>query len=288
MTLQTLLTELRSDTGKGMGNHDGEPLSDFDLRELSYQHFGRVSPTDALPQEGVKAFLEDVTRLREGYPLQYLLGEWEFYGLPFVVGEGVLIPRQDTETLIDLLLELFPKEAPIMMADFCAGSGAISIASAVLFPKSQVLSVELSEDAIGYLRENITLNHVESRVTVLKADVLSPPELPSLDVLVSNPPYIATAVVDTLSKQVSYEPRMALDGGNDGLVFYRSIVQTATKLLKPGGWLMFEIGYDQGQAVAELLTNAGFQEVQIRKDLTGNDRCVYGRVSSLDKGTAAR
>ncbi|MBQ3550106.1 MAG: peptide chain release factor N(5)-glutamine methyltransferase [Clostridia bacterium] len=206
-------------------------------------------------------------------PLQYILGEWEFYGLPFKVGPGVLIPRQDTETLVETALPLL-KPSRNRVFDLCAGSGCIGIALAKL-SGAKVTFFEKSDDALPYLEENIRLNGIEAEV--LHYDVLGAPPKMKVDMIVSNPPYIKTAVVEGLETEVKCEPLMALDGGEDGLRFYRHIATAWKPCIELGGYLIFEIGFDQGEEVTEIMKNAGYRDVQCKKDLCGEDRVVIGR-----------
>ena len=206
-------------------------------------------------------------------PLQYILGEWEFYGLPFKVGSGVLIPRQDTETLVETVLPLIEK-GKTRVFDLCAGSGCIGITLAKL-GGAKVTFFEKSCEAIGYLEQNLRLNNVDA--TVLQYDVLGQPYNGKADIIVSNPPYIKTVVLNSLDTEVKYEPSMALDGGEDGLDFYRHISTAWKPSLETGGYLAFEIGFDQGDAVQEIMRSAGFSDVTFKKDICGHDRVVTGR-----------
>ncbi len=216
---------------------------------------------------------EMLNRRLKNEPLQYILGEWEFYGLPFKVGSGVLIPRQDTETLVEVALPLIKPDRDKVF-DLCAGSGCIGITLAKL-GKADVTLFEKSDEALKYLKQNIALNGVE--VKALQYDVLGRPFEKTADIIVSNPPYIKTKVVKTLDPEVKCEPTMALDGGEDGLIFYRHIAKEWKTSLNDGGYLIFEIGFDQGDEVCEILKTAGYKEVKCIKDLGKNDRVVIGR-----------
>lgn len=209
-----------------------------------------------------------------GRPLQYILGEWEFYGLPFLVGEGVLIPRPDTEILVERALEFLRDKPTASVLDLCAGSGCISVAVAKNSDTS-VTAVELSDTAFGYLKKNIELN--AAQVTAVQDDVLQGIE-GEFDLILSNPPYIRSDVLPTLSREVQNEPQMALDGGADGLDFYRAIALKYKGNITPGGRLMFEIGYDQREAVTELLAAAGYKNIVCFKDYGGNDRVVSAEI----------
>lgn len=231
---------------------------------------------DACPEDWQARSVDALHRLENGEPLQYLLGEWEFYGLPLAVGPGVLIPRADTETIVETcLLALAPVPDPAIW-DLCSGSGAIALALASRRPDARILAAELSEEALPYLRQNIAAL-APDQVTAVQTDVLT--QLPDglCDLIVSNPPYITEADMQTLSPQVRREPELALYGGEDGLRFYRQLTHSCYDHLRPGGWLIFEIGYDQGESVPALLRQRGFDQVFCRNDLAGVPRCAGGR-----------
>ena len=231
---------------------------------------------DACPEDWQARLVDALHRLESGEPLQYLLGEWEFYGLPLAVGPGVLIPRADTETIVETcLLALAPVPDPAIW-DLCSGSGAIALALASHRPDARILAAELSEEALPYLRQNIAAL-APDQVTAVQTDVLT--QLPDglCDLIVSNPPYITGADMQTLSPQVRREPELALYGGEDGLRFYRQLTHSCYDHLRPGGWLIFEIGYDQGESVPAMLRQRGFDQVFCRNDLAGVPRCAGGR-----------
>jgi release factor glutamine methyltransferase len=231
---------------------------------------------DLTPQQET-AIRETVEKRSEGYPLQYLLGEWEFYGLPFKVGEGVLIPRQDTETLVDLISKKYKNSSPITLIDLCSGSGCIGISVEKNVECEQAFSVEKSPEAESYLRENIRLNGSIAQVII--GDVLekeTADSLPTADVIVCNPPYLSAEDMRNLQTEVTYEPESALYGGEDGLDFYRSITRLWKNRLKKGGMLVYEIGMGQEDDVMEMMVHHGFSNVRSVKDLCGIYRCVYG------------
>ena len=231
---------------------------------------------DTCPEDWQARSVDALHRLENGEPLQYLLGEWEFYGLPLAVGPGVLIPRADTETIVETcLLALAPVPDPAIW-DLCSGSGAIALALASRRPDARILAAELSEEALPYLQQNIAAL-APDQVTAVQTDVLT--QLPDglCDLIVSNPPYITGADMQTLSPQVRREPELALYGGEDGLRFYRQLTHSCYDHLRPGGWLIFEIGYDQGESVPALLRQRGFDQVFCRNDLAGVPRCAGGR-----------
>ena len=225
------------------------------------------------------AALHTLARRRlAGEPLQYLLGEWEFYGLPFAVGPGVLIPRQDTETLVECALQAAEGMFAPSILDLCAGSGCIGIALAHCLPHARITAVEQSADALRYLQENAALNRTP--LHIVKGDVLDPALAESIrgvDVIVSNPPYLSAADLAALQKEVQAEPRAALDGGEDGLLFYRQMPALWLESLKPGGRLLFEIGMGQEEAVSGFLARAGYTNLEIFPDLAGISRVVSGR-----------
>lgn len=231
---------------------------------------------DACPEDWQARSVDALHRLENGEPLQYLLGEWEFYGLPLAVGPGVLIPRADTETVVETCLQALTSVRDPAIWDLCSGSGAIALALASRRPDARILAAELSEEALPYLRQNIAAL-APDRVTAVQTDVLT--QLPDglCDLIVSNPPYITGADMQTLSPQVRREPELALYGGEDGLRFYRQLTHSCYDHLRPGGWLIFEIGYDQGESVPALLRQRGFDQVFCRNDLAGVPRCAGGR-----------
>ncbi len=245
----------------------------FEATEIVNSSLGRCFWDAEVTQQQLETVVGMLNRRLKNEPLQYILGEWEFYGLPFKVGSGVLIPRQDTETLVETALPLIKPDCNKVF-DLCAGSGCIGITLAKL-GKADVTLFEKSDKALKYLKQNIDLNGVTARV--LQYDVLGEPFDGVADMIVSNPPYIKTEVVETLDPEVKCEPMMALDGGEDGLIFYRHIAHEWKSALKDGGYLIFEIGFDQGDEVCDILKNAGYTEVACIKDLGKNDRVVIGR-----------
>ncbi len=207
-----------------------------------------------------------VRRLENREPLAYVLGKWYFYDEVYRVSPACLVPRPDTEHLVDELIRRLPKGA--VFADLCTGSGCIAISTLAHRPDCRAVAVDLSEEALALAKENAVINGVSDRIEFRHVDVLTGEALiaMSLDAVVSNPPYIASSVIDTLEPEVLCEPRMALDGGDDGLMFYRILIDEYRKNVKRGGFLLFEIGYDQGEALRQLCP------CQIKKDYGGNDR----------------
>ena len=215
-------------------------------------------------------------------PLQYLLGTQAFYGLDFQVDSRVLIPRQETETLcewgINHLRSL--KKPNVKALDLCTGSGAIAITIKHECPFAQVTAADLSTDALEVAAGNARLNHADVRF--VQGDLWQPVADETFDLILSNPPYIPTHDCDALQQEVMQEPRMALDGGVDGLDFYRRIANGALSHLSPAGMIAVEVGISEAQDVASLFTNAGLHDVQIIKDLYGVERIVSARRRSED------
>lgn len=210
------------------------------------------------------------------YPLQYLLEEWEFMGIPLVVGEGVLIPRDDTELCVRLCLDYLKTVPRAHTADLCAGSGAIAIALEQ-HGGADVTAVELSGRAFAYLTQNIERNHCH--IQTIHGDILDCHSRfadGSLDLIVSNPPYIPAGELPLLQKEVQFEPVMALDGGADGMDFYRAILRLWSRKLKPGGALALELGEHQAGPVTEQMRQQGFSGICTAFDFGGCERAVIG------------
>lgn len=262
----------------GVESFETDSLILFD----EYTQRGRIAfmlGEEISEQEGER-FL-DACRRRLAMPLQYVLGAWEFDGMTLSVGEGVLIPREDTLALVEAAaLKLRDKARPRIL-DLCAGSGAVGLALARRLKDAEVTLVELSERAFPYLEKNISA-YGAGKCSAVKANALERPRADvfshTFDAIVSNPPYIVTSVLETLSKDVRCEPVMALDGGADGLSFYRAICLLWKPLLAAGGLLAFEIGYDQSEAAGELLEAAGIADIESRRDINGIIRAIYGTV----------
>ena len=230
---------------------------------------------DAAGEEQFEALL----RRREARePLQYLLGAWEFMDMSLKTGPGVLCPREETELLCQTVAG-YLKDTPCRGLDLCAGTGAVALGIARLCPKAEIQAVELSDQAAGYLRQNVE-TFGEGRVQVMMGDVLSPEFAArfadgSLDFIASNPPYIASGELPGLQEEVQQEPSLALDGGEDGLVFYRAIAKLWAPKLHPGGVLAVEIGEEQAEAVSSLFAEAGIS-CRTEQDFNGLDRVIHG------------
>lgn len=248
--------------------------AEFDAACL-LEHFCGVSAA-SLPLRRGEAFeneaLSDAVARRERHePLQYLIGVWWFCGQEYEVNEHTLIPRADTEILVEEALRALPRGA--RFADLCTGSGCIAVSTLCMRRDTTAVAVDLFEETLAVAQRNAVRNAVGDRAEFLRADVLRalPFEDGAFDAILSNPPYIRTEVVGTLAPELAYEPRAALDGGADGLIFYRSILTLHTRLLKPDGMFLFEIGYDQGEDLHRLAAEHGFS-CRIVRDLGGCDR----------------
>lgn len=212
-----------------------------------------------------------------GRPLQYILGEWPFLDFTLKVGEGVLIPREETELLVRTAAEMLKSVRKPEIADLCSGTGAVALGLAELLPGAEVTAAEKYLQAMQYLRKNIAETKIQG-VTAVEADVLSSAaaeKFPSLDGIVSNPPYVRRKEISGLQEEVRQEPREALDGGEDGLMFYRAIAKIWLPKLKPGGIAAVEIGEKQARAVVELFSE-GLMNIRVLRDFSGLDRVVCG------------
>ena len=231
-----------------------------------------LNRTQRASGEEQEVYLKLIARRCERVPLQHITGEQEFMGLPFRVTPDVLIPRQDTEVLVEeCLRHLAPGN---IFLDLCTGSGCILVSLLHYAKGTFGTGADLSGKALAVAKGNVEANGVEARL--VQGDLFEP-VTGTFDLIVSNPPYIASAEIETLTPEVrEHEPRMALDGTADGLFFYKRIVQESPSYLKEGGWLCMEIGYDQGAAVQQLMEAWGFVTVSVIKDLAGLDRVVSG------------
>ena len=221
---------------------------------------------------------ELLERHLKGEPVAYLIGEWEFYGLPLDISRHVLIPRTDTEVLASEAISYLKEQGECRVLDLCAGSGCVGLAVAAHTPRAHVVLAELSEEALKVCRQNIRRNNLSGRVISVRADALEKPvSMGEFRCIVCNPPYIPTADLDTLDASVrDYEPSMALDGGADGYRFYRLISKLWRPALAPGGRLYFEVGVGQADEVLRIMRSEGFGDIQIVRDTAGIPRVVYG------------
>ena len=263
----------------------GIEASTLEARELVC--FGTGKTKEELSRDGrlyaspelEKAVRNLVDRHLAGEPVAYLIGEWEFYGLPLDISRDVLIPRPDTEVLAREAIAYLQTQGECRVLDLCAGSGCIGLAAASQVPQSRVVLGEYSDAALKICRQNIRRNGLSGRVVPIQVNALEKPErtLGEFQCIISNPPYIPRADIDELDASVrEYEPHLALDGGEDGLDFYRAIAEKWKDALVPGGRLYFEVGIGQADEVLRIMRRQGFGDIQIVKDLNDIPRVVFG------------
>lgn len=228
-----------------------------------------------------KEFYKLINQRKDKMPIKYILKSAEFMGLEFQVEEGVLIPRGDTEILVEETLKFIKNERRYDICDLCCGSGAIGISIAYLKENTNVDLIDYYEIPEKVTKKNIRKHNLDSRTNFIKSDLLKEPISMNkkYDILVSNPPYIKDEVIETLMDDVKkYEPHTALSGGEDGLYFYKKIIDDSNKILKDNGVLAFEIGHDQGKEVSDLMVEKGYKNIRVIKDLAGHDRVVIGEI----------
>lgn len=219
-----------------------------------------------------------IERRTAGEPIQYITGECEFYGLPFSVNRDVLIPRPETEHLVEKVLEFAARFTRPRIVDVGTGSGAIAVVLAYKLPDAEITATDLSSAALLVARTNAERNGVANRIRFLEGDLLAPVASEQFGFVVSNPPYVASGDRELLAVEVrEHEPELALFAGGHGLDVYRRLAPAAYAALAPNGFALFEIGYSQAQAIAELFRAAGFKEIEFTKDLQGIDRVICGR-----------
>ncbi len=224
-------------------------------------------------------YFKAIKKLIQGVPLQHITNSKEFMKLNFYVDKDVLIPRADTEILVEEVIKLAKKVGAKKILDLCTGSGAIAVSLAKYISKSEITATDISKDALRIAKLNAKNNNVEDRITFISSNLFQNVPEEKYDIIVSNPPYIKTKDIKTLNKDVQKEPKLALDGGIDGLDFYRKIIKEADEYLKFGGFLCFEIGFDQKEDVIELIEEQGkFKSTYSKKDLCDNDRIVITKL----------
>ena len=281
LTLDLLLTEgvkVLTEAGIEEATLDARYLL-FEVFHTDMTHFlldrGRVISEDDQVLDQVKQYRLMIEKRSQRIPLQHITGSREFMGLEFYVNEHVLIPRQDTETLVELILKDYKGRNPVIL-DMCTGSGCIAISLSKIGEFDDVTAVDLSKEALKVAKRNANVLLGPGRITLIESDLFQAIELKSrFDIIVSNPPYIPTEIIKELQPEVrNFEPMLALDGREDGLFFYRQLVSEGRRFLNPGGSIYFEIGYDQAESVSALLEDAGFAEIRVVKDAAGLDRVV--------------
>ena len=238
-----------------------------------------VNDMQELSKSTEQEYFEAIQKLKHNIPIEHITHQKEFMKLNFFVNENVLIPRQDTETLVEEVIKIAQKTNSKKILDLCTGSGAIAVSLAKYIEKSEITAVDISQEAIKIASKNAIMNNVENQITFVKSDLFENVKKEKYDIIVSNPPYIKKSEIPKLEKQVQKEPTIALDGGVDGLDFYRKIIKQCYEYLKYKGYLCLEIGYDQKEDVIELLKNEEkYSEIHFKKDLYDNDRIVIGRL----------
>ena len=231
-----------------------------------------------LTKDELASYRALIGRRIAGEPTQYLVGHREFYARRFIVDARVLIPRSETELLVEAVLRELKKDAPSRVLDVCTGSGCIAVTIAAERPQASVWATDLMPGALEVAQKNAEVLQVDARVTFFQGDLFAPvPRGATFDVIVSNPPYVKTGDLKTLQREVQREPREALDGGLDGVTLIARVIDGALPRLKPGGLLALEIGEDEGSAVRELLLRAGYRDVKIEKDLARHERMAMAR-----------
>ena len=285
-------SELYRETRKALLPIDGPHQAGATARELLQLASGKSAAelladgekfADASVCNALEAYVQ---RMEKGEPLAYILGEWEFYGLKLFVTPDVLIPRDDTVAVTEIAIRqaLFLDPNPRIL-DLCTGSGCIGLAIASRVKDAKVTLADLSREALAVAKKNVTLHHMTGRVSCVQADAMADPPsfLGQFDMIVSNPPYIDAKDMQTLEISVrDFEPHMALSGGEDGLDFYRSITEKYRQNLKPGGYLCYEFGEDQGDSVCQILAANGFAVRQRVKDYHGTERAVIAQYCAVE------
>lgn len=238
-----------------------------------------IHDNEELTNKQEKAYLENIEKMIKGVPLQHITHSQEFMKMNFYVNENVLIPRPDTEILVEEVINIAKKTNAKKILDLCTGSGAIAISLAKYIENSQITAVDISEEALRIAKLNAVNNNVEDKITFVKSDLFENIVKEKYDIIVSNPPYIRKDFMKKLDKEVQQEPYIALDGGYDGLDFYRKIISEGYQYLKFKGYLCMEIGYDQKQEVFDIIkSQEKYSNTYSKIDLGGNDRIVVTTV----------
>ncbi|GLC83104.1 peptide chain release factor N(5)-glutamine methyltransferase [Lacrimispora brassicae] len=284
LTLQLLLeegTQKLSKAGVEEASLDSRYLL-FEAFHTDMTHFlmdrNRMLPEGDSSLKALSEYRSMIEKRSHRIPLQQITGSREFMGLEFLVNEHVLIPRQDTETLVELVLKDYKGKKPEIL-DMCTGSGCIAVSLAKLGGFDRVTAADISREALKVAERNAGKHLGEGRITLVESDLFEAfKDQKTFDVIVSNPPYIPTKIIEGLQPEVrDHEPMLALDGKEDGLYFYRKLALESRSHMSLGGAVYFEIGYDQGESVSGLLKDAGFGEIRVVKDGAGLDRVVCSR-----------
>lgn len=226
-----------------------------------------------------RKFFEAVAKVREGNPLEHITHQKEFMKLNFYVNENVLIPRQDTEILVEEVIKISQKTKVTKILDLCTGSGAIAVSLAKYIPNCQITAIDICNKALKVAEKNARNNQVQEKIKFIKSDIFDNLKSEKFDIIVSNPPYIRKDIIPKLESQVRKEPYIALEGGDDGLYFYRKIISRAFEFLTYCGFLCFEIGFDQKIDVIETIENEEkYDNIYSKKDLCGRDRIIVAQL----------
>lgn len=238
-----------------------------------------VNDREELDNIKEKQYLEEIKILKKGVPIEHITHQKEFMKLSFFVDKNVLIPRQDTEILVEEVINIAKKNNAKKILDLCTGSGAIAVSLAKYLPQAEITAIDISNEALKIAKKNAISNNVENQITFISSDMFTNLNEEKFDIIVSNPPYIKTNVIKNLDIQVQNEPYIALDGGKDGLDFYKKIINESYQYLKYNGYLCIEIGFDQKIDVIELIENTeSFTGTYSKKDLFDNDRIIVTRL----------
>ena len=234
-----------------------------------------VNDMEELEKNKEEQYFSAIKILKKGIPIEHITHQKEFMKLNFFVDKNVLIPRQDTEILVEEVIKIAQKTNAKKILDLCTGSGAIAVSLAKYLPQSEITAIDISNDALKIAKKNAVSNNVENQITFISSDMFTNLNEEKFDIIVSNPPYIKTNVIENLDIQVKNEPHIALDGGKDGLYFYKKIINESYQYLKYKGFLCLEIGFDQKIDVIELIENTNnFDGTYSKKDLYDNDRII--------------
>ena len=234
-----------------------------------------VNDMEELEKNKEEQYFSAIKILKKGTPIEHITHQKEFMKLNFFVDKNVLIPRQDTEILVEEVIKIAQKTNAKKILDLCTGSGAIAVSLAKYLPQSEITAIDISNDALKIAKKNAVSNNVENQITFISSDMFTNLNEEKFDIIVSNPPYIKTNVIDNLDIQVKNEPHIALDGGKDGLYFYKKIINESYQYLKYKGFLCLEIGFDQKIDVIEIIENTNnFDRTYSKKDLYDNDRII--------------
>lgn len=238
-----------------------------------------VNDMEELNENEEKKYFDAILKIRKGNPIEHITHQKEFMKLNFFVDKNVLIPRQDTEILVEEVIKIAHKTNAKKVLDLCTGSGAIAISLAKYIPQSEITAIDISNEALKIAKKNAISNQVQNQITFINSDIFTNLNDGKFDIIVSNPPYIKRNVIESLDKEVKKEPCIALDGGEDGLYFYKKIIKESYQYLKYGGYLCLEIGFDQKIDVIELIENEEkFENTYSKKDLYDNDRVVVAQL----------